>query len=124
VRRTVALALHKWQNQGVDMAKYLLEAHYTTEGAKGLAREGGSGRRAAVAKMAEALGGKLESFYFAFGEVDAYVIVDAPDSVTAAAVALAVNQSGAVAVKTVVLISPEDMDKASKKSVEYRPPGR
>jgi uncharacterized protein with GYD domain len=106
------------------MAKYLLEAHYTSEGAKGLAREGGSARRAAVAKMAEGLGGKLESFYFAFGEVDAYVIVDAPDSVTAAAVALAVNQSGAVAVKTVVLISPEDMDKASKKSVEYRPPGR
>jgi uncharacterized protein with GYD domain len=106
------------------MAKYLFEAHYTTDGAKGLAREGGSGRRAALAKMAEGLGGKLESFYFAFGEVDAYVICDVPDSVTAAAVALAVNQSGGAAVKTVVLISPEEMDKAAKKSVEYRPPGR
>jgi len=106
------------------MAKYLFQARYTTEGAKGLAREGGSGRRAALAKMAEGLGGKLETFYFAFGEVDAYVIVDVPDSVTAAAVALAVNQAGAASVKTVVLISPEDMDKAAKKSVEYRPPGR
>jgi uncharacterized protein with GYD domain len=106
------------------MAKYLFEAHYTTEGAKGVAREGGSGRRAALTKMAEGLGGKLETFYFAFGKVDAYVIVDVPDNVTAAAVALAVNQGGGATVKTVVLISPEEMDKAAKKSVEYRPPGR
>lgn len=106
------------------MAKYLFEAHYTPEGAKGVAREGGSGRRAALAKMAEGLGGKLESFYFAFGKVDAYVIVDVPDSVTAAAAALAVNQGGGATVQTVVLISPEEMDKAAKKSVEYRPPGR
>jgi uncharacterized protein with GYD domain len=106
------------------MAKYLIEARYTTEGAKGVAREGGSGRRAAVAKMAEGLGGKLESFYFAFGEVDAYVVVDFPDGVSAAAAVLAINQTGAVGVKTVVLISPEDMDKAAKKSVEYRAPGR
>jgi len=106
------------------MAKYLFEARYTTEGAKGLAREGGSGRRKAVAQMVEGLGGKLETFYFAFGDVDAYVIADLPDSATAAALALAVNQSGAATVKTVVLISPEDMDKAGKKTVDYRPPGR
>jgi len=106
------------------MAKYLFEAHYTPEGAKGVAREGGSGRRAAVAKMTEGLGGKLETFYYAFGEVDAYVIVDVPDNITAAAIALAVNQGGGASVKTVVLISPEDMDKAGKKAVDYRPPGR
>jgi uncharacterized protein with GYD domain len=106
------------------MAKYLFEAKYTAEGAKGVAREGGSARRAAIAKMAEGVGGKLETFYYAFGDVDAYVIVDVPDSVTAAAVALAINQTGAVTVKTVVLIPPEDMDKAGKKAVEYRPPGR
>ncbi len=106
------------------MAKFLFEARYTAEGAKGVAREGGTGRRAAIAKMTEAVGGKLEAFYYAFGEVDAYVIVDLPDSVTAAAVALAVNQGGGATVKTVVLLSPEDMDKAGKKAVEYRPPGR
>ena len=77
------------------MAKYLFEARYTPEGAKGVAKEGGSGRRAAVAKMAEGLGGKLETFYYAFGDVDAYVIVEMPDNVTAAAAALAVNQGGA-----------------------------
>jgi uncharacterized protein with GYD domain len=106
------------------MAKFLFEARYTAEGAKGITRDGGSGRRAAVAKMAEGLGGKLEAFYFAFGEVDAYVIVDVPDSMTAAAIALAVNQSGGASVKTVVLITPEEMDKAGKKAVDYRPPGR
>src|ERR1700704_3172573 len=106
------------------MTKYLFEARYTAEGAKGLAREGGSGRRAAIAKMVEGLGGKLETFYYAFGDVDAYVIVDVPDNVTAAAAALAVNQGGGATVKTVVLLTPEDMDKASKKAVAYRPPGR
>lgn len=106
------------------MAKYLFEARYTPEGAKGVAREGGTGRRAAIGKMTEGLGGKLEAFYYAFGDVDAYVIIDVPDHVTVAAIALAVNQAGSAAVKTVVLISPEDMDKAGKKTVDYRPPGR
>lgn len=105
------------------MAKYLFEARYTAEGAKGLAREGGSGRRAAIAKMTEGMGGKLESFYYAFGDVDAYVIVELPDHVTATAIALAVNQGGGAVVKTVVLIAPEDMDKAGKKAVDYRAPG-
>lgn len=105
------------------MAKYLFEARYSVEGAKGLVREGGSGRRAAVAAMAESMGGKLETFYFAFGDVDAYVIVDIPDSVSAAAVALAVNQSGGASVNTVVLLTPEDVDAASKIAVDYRPPG-
>lgn len=106
------------------MAKYLFEARYTAEGAKGVAREGGTGRRNAVMHMAEALGGKVESFYFAFGDVDAYVIVDLPDHVSASAAALAVAQSGGATVKTVVLMSPEDVDKAGKKAVDYRAPGR
>jgi uncharacterized protein with GYD domain len=106
------------------MSKYLLEARYTAEGAKGLVREGGSERRSAIAKMTEGVGGKLETFYYAFGDVDVYAIVDVPDSVTAAAIALAVNQGGGATLKTVALISPEDMDKASKKNVNYRPPGR
>jgi hypothetical protein len=49
------------------MPKYMFEAHYSVEGAKGVMKEGGSGRRAAIAKMAEGVGGKLESLYFAFG---------------------------------------------------------
>lgn len=106
------------------MAKFLVEARYTAEGAKGLAREGGTGRRAAAAKAVEGLGGKIEAFYYAFGDVDAYIIFDAPDYVSAAALALAVSQSGAVSLKTVVLMTPEEMDQASKKTVDYRPPGR
>ncbi|MCC7275580.1 MAG: GYD domain-containing protein [Alphaproteobacteria bacterium] len=106
------------------MAKYLIEARYTIEGAKGIVREGGSGRRAAITKTIEAVGGKVEAFYFAFGEVDAYVIIDMPDHVTTAAVGLAVAQGGGASVRTIVLITPEDMDKAAKKAVDYRPPGR
>jgi uncharacterized protein with GYD domain len=106
------------------MAKYLVEARYTAEGAKGLAREGGTGRRAAAAKAIEGLGGKIEAFYYAFGEVDAYVIFDLPDHASAAALALAVSQGGGINLKTVVLMTPEEMDQAGKKAVDYRPPGR
>jgi uncharacterized protein with GYD domain len=105
------------------MPKYLFEAHYTPEGAKGVAKEGGTGRRAAIAKAAESVGGKLESFYFAFGGVDAYVTLDLPDNVTAAAMALAVSQGGTATSKTVVLLTPEEMDQAGRKTVGYRAPG-
>ena len=85
---------------------------------------GGTGRRAAAAKAVEGLGGKVESFYYAFGDVDAYVIFDVPDNVSAAALSLAVGQSGGINTKTVVLITPEEMDQAGKKAVDFRPPGR
>jgi uncharacterized protein with GYD domain len=106
------------------MAKYLVEARYTAEGAKALAREGGTGRRAAAAKAVESLGGKIEAFYYAFGDVDAYVIFDVPDNVSAAALSLAVSQSGGINTKTVVLMTPEEMDQAGKKAVDFRAPGR
>ena len=79
---------------------------------------------AAIEKAAAALGGRLEAFYFAFGAVDAYVIVELPDNVTAAAMALAVGQSGLASTKTVVLLTPEETDAATKKTVNYRGPGR
>jgi len=106
------------------MPKFLFQANYTSEGAKGIVKEGGSARRAAIEKAAVALGGRLEAFYFAFGAVDAYVIVDLPDNVTAAAMALAVGQTGLASTKTVVLLTPEETDAATKKSVNYRGPGR
>ena len=105
------------------MPKYLVMASYTAEGVKGVQSAGGASRREAVAQMAEGLGGQVESFYFGFGEHDAYVIVDLPDNETAAAVALAVNASGATTARTVVLLTPEQVDTAAKRSVEYRPPG-
>ena len=108
----------------IVMPKYLVQASYTTEGAKSFVRDGGTGRREAIAKMAESVGGKLETIYFAFGDVDAYIIVDLPDNVSAAAVWLASNRSGTVTSKTVVLLTPEEMDQVSKKTIEFRMPGR
>lgn len=106
------------------MPKYMFQANYVNEGAKGLLKEGGSIRRAAVEKAAQSLGGKLDAFYFAFGDVDAYVIVDLPDNAAAAAMALAVNSSGTAATKTIVLMTPEELDIAVKKTPSYRPPGK
>jgi uncharacterized protein with GYD domain len=105
------------------MAKYLLEASYTTEGLKGVLKDGGTKRRAAAEETVRGLGGKVEAFYFAFGDHDAYVIVDVPDNVSAAAASLAVNASGAVRVRTTVLLTPEEVDQATKKTVTYRAPG-
>lgn len=105
------------------MPKYMFEARYTAEGAKGLIGEGGSSRRAAVEKAIASDGGRMEVFYFGFGDVDAYVIADLPDNVAASAIALAVAQSGRASVKTVALMTPEEIDRAAKKVVSYRPPG-
>jgi uncharacterized protein with GYD domain len=105
------------------MPKFLIEASYTPEGAKGVQTAGGTSRRDAVAKVAESVGGQLESFHFAFGDCDAYVIVDLPDNESAAAVALTVNAGGGATTKTVVLLTPEEVDAAAKRSVDYRPPG-
>jgi len=106
------------------MPKYLMEASYTSEGAKGLAKEGGSSRRKAIEETLKGLRGTVECFYYAFGKPDVYLIIDVPDAVTAAAVSLAVNQSGAVQVRSHVLMTPEEMDQAAKKSVSYRSPGK
>src|SRR3954447_6653341 len=105
------------------MPKYLIEASYTLEGVKGIQSRGGSSRGDAVAKVAESVGGRLETFYFAFGDRDVHTIVDLPDNESAAAVALAVNASGAVNSRTTVLLTPEELDAAAQRSVEYRPPG-
>jgi uncharacterized protein with GYD domain len=105
------------------MPKFLIEASYTQEGVKGVQSAGGSARREAVAKVAESVGGRLESFYFAFGDRDALVIVDLPDNESAAAVALTVNAAGGATTKTSVLLTPEEVDAAAKRSVDYRPPG-
>jgi uncharacterized protein with GYD domain len=103
--------------------KYLIEGSYSAQGAEGVRSKGGSSRRDAVAEMVSGLGGQVESFYFAFGASDVYVTVDVPDNEAAAAVALAVNASDAIAIKTVVLLTPEEIDAAAERSVGYRPPG-
>jgi len=106
------------------MPKYLVQANYVGEGVKGLLKEGGSSRRAAVEKLIKSAGGKLETFYYAFGETDLYVIADMPDNASMAAVALMVAASGVINLKTTVLMTPEELDNAAKKTPSYRPPGK
>jgi uncharacterized protein with GYD domain len=105
------------------MPKYLWKASYTQAGAKGVASEGGSGRRDAVKAATESVGGTLEAFYFGFGGTDTYVIAELPDNETAMAVSIAVNGSGGATVETVALLTPEQIDAAVKKEVNFRPAG-
>src|ERR1700752_421317 len=105
------------------MPKYLWRASYSPAGVRGVAQEGGSSRVDAVKRATESVGGTLEGFYFAFGGADAYVIADLPDNETAAAVALAVNGSEGASVETVVLLTPDQLDAASRKNVDFTPAG-
>ena len=106
------------------MPKYLIKASYTSEGVKGLVKDGGGKRKKAAQAVVQSVGGKLESFYFALGSDDAYVILDAPDNASVVAANMAINATGLVHSQTVVLLTPEEMDKAAKKSPKYRAPGQ
>ncbi len=106
------------------MPKYLYQFSYSAEGAKGVLKDGGSKRRAAVDAAVKSLGGKLEAYYFAFGETDVFAIVDCPDHATAAAAALGLSGSGAGHAKTTLLLTPEELDAAAQKTFSYRPPGQ
>jgi uncharacterized protein with GYD domain len=102
----------------------MIKASYTAEGTQGLAKEGGTARRENLQKVVKSLGGKMEAFYYAYGDADVYVISDFPDAASALAVSLAVNASGAVHCATIPLITPEEIDAACKKTVKYRAPGK
>lgn len=105
------------------MAKYLFEATYTPDGLSGLKNAGARSRVNAIEEMCSGVGGKLESFHFAFGDVDVFAICELPDDETAAAVSFTIGAAGAVGLKTVKLLSPEQADNAIARSVGYRPPG-
>lgn len=105
------------------MSKYLVKGNYVGEGVRGLMREGGARRRDAVTAAIESVGGSMESFYYAFGDTDAFVICDFPDEASATAFSLMVNASGAVKVSMTPLMTPENLDAAAAMSPAYRPPG-
>ena len=106
------------------MPKFLFQGSYTEEGLKGLLKEGGTKRKEALKQAVESLSGTLEAYYFAFGDNDFYFIADNPDNVNALAGVILGNASGAVKVKTTVLITPEEVDEAVKKTMNWRPPGQ
>jgi len=105
------------------MAKFMFIANYNSEGVKGVLATGGTARADSLRDAAKSVGGKLESFYFGFGGEDAYVVVDLPDNQAAAALAMTAASSGVVGVRTVVLLTPGEVDEAAKRQVSYRAPG-
>ena len=106
------------------MPKYLIQGSYSGEGLSGLLKEGGSKRREAAEQSVKELGGRLEAFYYAFGNDDFVAIVDLPSNSDATALSLTANASGLVESRMTVLITPEDVDQATKKTVKFRPPGK
>lgn len=105
------------------MPKFLFEARYATEGVRGVIEQGGTARRDAVERLFADNGGTMEGFYFAFGDVDAFVIGELPDAQTAAAIALAINADARVSLKTTLLLDPEEVDAAARTAIDYHGPG-
>jgi len=105
------------------MPKYLFEASYGTEGVRGVAQKGGSARREIVGELIASMGGRLESFYFAFGDADVYATAELPSNEAATALALSINQSEATKIRTVVLLTPEQVDAGASMVPDYKPPG-
>ena len=106
------------------MPRYLAQGNYSADGARGLVKEGAAGRRATIEKLVKSMGGTLECMYYAFGDVDVFAIVDMPDNVSICALTTAINMSGAVSLRTTVLLTVEEVDQATKKLPTYRPPGQ
>ena len=105
------------------MPKYLITATYATEGVRGVIRDGGTGRQRAIEKLFENAGGQLDGLYFAFGDADVYCFGELPDNETAAGIALTINADGRTKVQTTVLLTPEQIDAATRANVEYAAPG-
>ncbi len=105
------------------MPKYMWRGSYTETGLKGLIHDGGTKRRDSIARLAESLGGTLESCYFGIGTDDVFLIYDMPDNVSAAAGGMVVGATGAVHGQTIVLLTPEELDQATRKTADYQPPG-
>jgi uncharacterized protein with GYD domain len=105
------------------MSKYLFQVNYLGEGIKGLRKEGGTNRRAVVDRLFKSVGGSIEAFYFAYGETDLYIIADFPDDASVAAAVMTITSAGTATVKTTVLLLPEEIDRAGKKTTIYIPPG-
>ena len=106
------------------MAKYLLQATYSAEGIKGVVKDTATGRKAAVQKALAGVGAKVEAMYYAFGEYDALLIIDAPDNVTAAAISFTICATGLARIKTIPLLTIKEVDQAVKEGVKYRGPGQ
>ena len=105
------------------MAKYLFEVSYSVEGAKGLLAQGGTARQAAIEKALSGLGGSVESFHYALGHDDAFLIAELPDASAVATLSITVAAAGGARVTTHELLTPEQVDSALKSDVEYSPPG-
>jgi uncharacterized protein with GYD domain len=107
------------------MALYLTRFSYTPETWARLTKNP-EDRRDAARQYVESVGGKLHDFWYALGEYDGYTVWEAPDTVSMAAVAIALSAGGALSkFETTALLTVDETLDALKRagSIAYRPPG-
>ena len=107
------------------MALYLSRVSYTPEAWRALINKPEDRKKAVNAMLADT-GASLKELWYAFGDYDAYALIEARDNAAAASVALAIASTGAFSkFETVPLLTMEETLEALKKAqaIPYRPPG-
>ena len=108
------------------MPMYLVRFSYTAEAWKKLI-ENEEDRRGPVEALVESIGGKVHGFWYAFGEHDGIVLVEAPGNVDAAAVAVTASASGGIrSTEMTVLLTVDELLESLRRASElsFEPPGR
>jgi uncharacterized protein with GYD domain len=98
------------------MTMYLFQGKYTPESFRKLVAHP-QDRTALIAKMAQSAGGKLHHLYYAFGEYDVVAIMEYPDNVSMAAVAMTVAAGGGLSGgMTTILMTTAEAQAAMKQA--------
>ena len=101
------------------MALYLFRFAYTPESWAAL-MESPADRRDMLASRLFSFGGRLQGFWYCFGDSDGYALAEIPDNVSAAAVSVAVKATGAFrTLDATVLLSAEEMVEAMSRAGDF-----
>ena len=95
------------------MPRYMYSGNYTEKGAAGLLKDGGKARYDEAERIANAMGGTLHGYYWAYGSMDFFMIMDIPSQAMAIKFSLHVGASGVFNGKLTPLISVDEMDEAT-----------
>lgn len=108
------------------MSHFMSRWQFTDVSAKALVEKPNDRSNAARA-LIEGFGGKLQAYYFSFGEYDGLAICEFPDATAAAACSLAAMATGAFAhFESTALLTTTEAEAAMKKAhntkTGYKPP--
>jgi uncharacterized protein with GYD domain len=108
------------------MTHYLVRFSYVSRSIKGLVDKPDVDHAGQASAMVASVGGKLLGYWYAFGDFDGVVLLEAPGNSTAASVAMAIGGTGEVSrLETTVLLTMDEAREAMRTAATatHLPPG-